>query len=352
MSKADINTPLPMPSISLFQAYKLRLKRRRLLWRSLRSRHQLACLQDYTARITPSDILCVTTLRNEALRLPFFLQHYRDLGVDHFLVVDNGSDDGSLDMLLGQPDVSVWQTEHSYRGSRFGVDWMTWLQLRYGHGHWVLTADVDELLIYDGCDQHGLTALTRVLDQQGQRAFGALMLDLYPKGAVGHQCYNAGQNPVEVLPYFDVGSYRAVRQAPMGNLWVQGGARERVFFANCPERSPTLNKIPLIKWNRRFAYVNSTHSALPRRLNAAYDGPDCNQPSGALLHTKFLPDIVSKSEIEKGRGQHFNHPQHFDHYYEQLSEAPDLWHTGSQRYTGPDGLVACGVMPKITWSST
>lgn len=349
MNKADIKTPLPMPGIRLLQAYKLRLKRQRLLWRSFRSRHQLSCLQDNTARIAPTDILSVTTLRNEATRLPFFLQYHRDLGINHFLIVDNGSEDGSLDLLLGQPDVSVWQTGASYREFRFGVDWMTWLQVRYGHGHWMLTADVDELLVFDGSDQHGLAGLTQLLEKRGQVAFGALMLDLYPKGPVDQHHYSAGQNPVEVLPYYDHAPYRAVRQVPMGNLWVQGGARERVFFAQSPDRSPTLNKIPLVKWNRRFAYVNSTHSALPRHLNAAYDGPGFNQPAGVLLHTKFLPEIVSKSEIEKGRGQHFNHPQHFDHYYDQLSAAPDLWHRQAQRYSGPEGLVASGLMSAIAW---
>lgn len=340
---------LAMPRISLLQAYKLRLKRRRMLWRSFRSRHQLTPLQDRAARIEPRDILCVTTMRNEAQRLPFFLEHHRNLGVRHFLIIDNGSDDGGLEMLLQQPDVSVWQTQASYREARFGLDWMTWLQMRYGHDHWVLMADVDELLVYDGYQSHALPDLTSLLEQRGQTAFGALMLDLFPKGPLDSHTYVPGQDPLEVLPYFDGGPYRAVRQAPAGNLWLQGGVRERMFFADNPDRSPTLNKIPLVKWNRRYAYINSCHSALPRHLNAAYDGPGGGTLSGGLLHTKFLPEIVSKSEIERRRGQHFHDPLKFEDYYDAITMAPDLWHPKAVTYAGDAQLVDLGLMSAIDW---
>ena len=47
------------------------------------------------------------TVRNEIVRLPYFLDYYRRLGAGHFLVVDNGSDDGTHEYLADQPDVSV-----------------------------------------------------------------------------------------------------------------------------------------------------------------------------------------------------------------------------------------------------
>lgn len=327
----------------------MRLKRRHLLWRSLRSRHRLVSVTDRTGQIAAGDILVVIALRNEALRLPFFLSHYRRLGVAHFLVVDNNSNDGSAQLLAEQPDVSLWHTKASYRAARFGLDWMTWLQMRYAHDHWCLLADADELLIYADHQRFGLPELTGWLDAQGRAGFGALMLDLYPKGALSAHSYTAGQDPTEVLNWFDAGPYRAQRQVPMGNLWVQGGARERVFFANEPSRSPTLNKLPLVRWNRRYAYVNSSHSLLPPALNGAYDGPGGNQPSGVLLHSKFLPGIVSISAIEKERQQHFHTPLDFDGYYDQISADPNLWHEGSIRFEGEGQLQALGLMQSGGW---
>lgn len=343
--------PDNLPPIGWAQKYRLRLKRRRLLWRSFRSRHDLTALENRTAGIGQDSILAFTTLRNEIIRLPWFLRHYRALGVDHFLIVDNGSDDGSVELLRDQPDVSLWQTHASYRASRFGLDWLTWLQMRYGHGHWTLLVDADELLVYPDCDTRTLHDLTAWLDARGQRAFGALMLDLYPKGPLGADPYNSETDPTDLLGWFDPAPYRSRRQSPLGNLWVQGGVRERMFFSNVPQRSPTLNKIPLIRWSRRYAFVNSCHSALPRDLNATYNGPNDRTPSGVLLHTKFLPEIVEKSQSEKTRRQHFHDPDQFGDYYDGIAARPTLWTSESVRYMGWKTLHQAKLIGLIEWET-
>lgn len=334
---------LPLPAISPWIAYKLRWKRRRLLWRCLKSRHDLTLCADRTQNIQPGNVLLIATLRNETLRLPHFMRHYRDLGVRHFLLIDNDSDDGSREFLSDQPDVSLWTTKSSYRASRFGVDWAGWLRIRYGHGHWCLTVDVDELLIYSGMDHLNLSDLSRRLDARGMAGFGALMIELFPKGPVGAAAYSPAQEPTEVLSWFDSAGYRSKRQYPMGNLWVQGGPRDRSFFLNDPRRAPTLNKIPFVRWNRRIAYVNSTHSLLPRSLNTLYDGPGDERPHGALLHTKFLADVVERAKVEKTRKEHFHSPDAFANYYDQLQANPDFWHGQATRYESVDQLAALGL---------
>ncbi|MCB1334345.1 MAG: glycosyltransferase family 2 protein [Roseivivax sp.] len=326
----------------------LRWRRRRLLWAAFRSRHALRAMQDRSAALPPG-VVAVSCVRNEIDRLPWFLRHHRALGVSHFLFVDNGSDDGTAQYLADQPDTSVWVTQAGYRAARFGMDWLTWLQMRHLHGRWSLTLDADELLVYDGMDRHALPDLTALLQRRGQQAFGALMLDLYPQGPIGTGRYEPDTDPALVLPGFDAGPYRAARQRPAGNLWVQGGARERAFFASDPARSPTLNKLPLVRWNRGFAYTNSTHAALPPRLNRAYDGPADRRPCGVLLHTKFLPGIVARSAQEKARQQHFTRPEAFDGYYDAIGRKPTLWYDETRRYDGPKSLIEAGLMPPIAW---
>ena len=120
----------------LIDRYRLRLERRRLLYRAFRRRRQLKALQVRSDALSRKAILAFTTLRNERVRLPYFLSYYRELGVEHFLMVDNGSTDDSREYLLEQGDVSLWHTEASYRKARFGADWLGWLQMRYGHGRW------------------------------------------------------------------------------------------------------------------------------------------------------------------------------------------------------------------------
>lgn len=289
------------------------------------------------------------TVRNEADRLPHFLDHHRRLGVDRFLIVDNASTDGTPDLLRAAPDVSVWTTGASYRASRFGLDWVNWLLLRHGHGHWCLTLDADELLIYPHWETRDLRALTHWLDRQGRRSMAAMMLDLYPKGPLSAQPHVPGQDPTEALPWFDRGNYGVQVQPLMRNLWIQGGVRSRVFFAETPRQAPTLNKTPLVRWDRRYAYVNSTHAILPRTLNRVYDEDGGERTSGLLLHTKFLNTAVSRAAEEKARAQHFANPASHDGYWDQLSADPDLWCAASTRLTGWRQLESLGLMSRGGW---
>ncbi len=331
-------------SRSLLTRYKLRLRRKRMLWRAFRSRHNLMPVSVRTGKIARNDILVFVTVRNEMQRLPWFLKHYRRLGVGHFLIVDNGSDDGTADYLRAEPDVSLWQTRASYKASRFGMDWITWLQRRYAHGHWTVTVDADELLIYPGHDTRDLCRLTADLMQHNQRVMGAIMLDLYPKGPPDAQSYDPEQDPVEVLPWFDAWGYQAQIQPKMGNLWLQGGPRARCFFSSDPRRAPTMNKIPLVYWDRSYAYVNSTHNLLPPALNQTWDVQGREALSGALLHTKFLPGSPARARREKARAEHFTNSKAYDDYYDAVAQNPDMWEPQSTRLTGWRQLVELGLM--------
>lgn len=71
----------------------------------MRKRRELLRVADRTSRIKPDDLLLFSTLRNERVRLPYFLNYYREMGINHFLIVDNDSDDGSAEYLAEQPDV-------------------------------------------------------------------------------------------------------------------------------------------------------------------------------------------------------------------------------------------------------
>lgn len=332
-----------------WQAWRWRRKRQLRLLRAFRKRGELAVVADRTARIAAGAVVLFCTFRNEALRLPYFLEHYRRLGVEHFLFVDNGSDDGGAELLEGQGDVSLWRTGASYRASRYGMDWLQWLLMCHGHGRWCVIVDADELLVYPHHDTRPLPALTDWLDARGIESFGALMLDMYSKGRVDRAVYAAGQDPMAVLQWYDGANYTITRKQDLHYLWIQGGVRSRMFLADVPRRGPTLSKIPLVKWNRRYVCLNSTHSMLPRRLNAVYDSEGGELLSGVLLHTKFLHTIGAKSAEEKQRRQHFGEPEAFEHYYDALIGAPDLWCAASTRYRGWRQLEAEGLMSRGEW---
>lgn len=332
------------------QSYRLRLQRKRWLIRAFRKRRELKTVIDRTSQIRPGDILLFSTQRNEKIRLPYFLNYYREMGINHFLIVDNDSNDGSVDYLADQPDVSLWYTKGGYKRSRFGVDWLNWLQRKYGHGHWTLVVDPDEFFVYPFCDTRPIRALTDWLDASSIKSFSAMLLDMYPKGRIDEQPYRAGQDPVEIATWFDSGNYTISKNHRFGNLWIQGGPRARVFFPDMPQKAPALNKIPLVKWDRRYAYVSSTHMLLPRGLNLVYDEWGGEKASGVLLHTKFLDTFTVKAAEELSRKQHYAASVEYKAYAETLKDNPDLWCKWSEKYINWRQLEILGLMSKGNWA--
>ena len=307
-------------------------------------------VSNQTNDIRTDDIIIFSTMRNERIRLPYFLQYYRDLGVNHFVIVDNDSNDGSREYMAEQPDVSLWVTSHSYKTARFGADWLNWLQSKYGHNHWTLTVDVDEFLVFPFSDTRPLRALTDWLDASSILSFSAMLLDMYPKGRIDAMPYHEGQDPFEIAAWFDSGNYTIAKNKRYANLWIQGGPRARTFFTDRPERAPAMNKIPLVKWKRHYTYVSSTHMLLPRSLNKVYEEWGGEKASGCLLHAKFLDTFGAKAKEELERGQHYANSHEYRAYHAAMRDDPDLWCKWSEKYINWRQLEILGLMSKGNWA--
>ena len=328
----------------------MRLRRKRRILRCVKKRRELKPVSNNTAAIRRDDILLMSVVRNEKIRLPYFLEYYRKLGINHFLFVDNDSDDGSYEFLKAQPDVSVWRTKTSYKRAAFGLDWSNYLLRKYANGHWVLTVDPDEFFIYPFCDTRPIRALTDWLDGCAVRSFGTMLIDMYPQGPVDTEPYHEGQDPFEIARGFDAGNYMITKNPDYKNLWIQGGPRARVFFQDNPSKAPALNKIPLVKWDRKYVYVSSTHSLLPRGLNQVYDEWGGEKASGALLHAKLINTLGDKAREELQRGQHYRGSGEYRAYAEQLEDNPVFWCDWSETYINWRQLEILGLMSKGNWA--
>ncbi len=305
-------------------------------------------VQDNTSAIARGDILLFCTLRNEAPRIPWFLDYYRDLGVAHFLFVDNGSKDGFMDVVGGQGDVSVWATEASYRDANFGMHWLNALLRRHGCGHWCVTCDPDEFLVYPHCDRRSLHDLAVFLESEYRRSFSCLMLDMYPEGPLDQAVYRPGDDPFEVAPWFDGTGY-SQRRGWLQDVYTRGGVRRRVFFRDIPDTAPALNKTPFVKWRWSYSYFLSMHQLVPGFLNAPHDEVH-NSPTGCVMHFKYFDLLRDKVAEELSRGEHWDNSFEYQRYDEQLGEqAPSLMFEGSVRYRDWRQLVPMGLMNMGQW---
>lgn len=177
-----------------------------------------------------------------------------------------------------------------------------------------------------------------------------MLLDMYPKGAIDAQIYREGQNPFDIARWFDPANYTIQKNKFYQNLWIQGGPRTRTFFADNPLSGPALNKIPLVRWNRRFVYVSSTHMLLPKGLNHVYDEDGGEIFSGCLLHAKFLSTFAEKSAEELDRKQHYSNSQEYHAYHAGLQSGTQLWCEESREYRDWRQLEELGLIARGNWA--
>jgi glycosyltransferase involved in cell wall biosynthesis len=322
----------------------------------------------------PGEIRAFLNTRNEAQRLPQVLDWHRRLGVGRFIIADDGSSDGTLDLLAAQPDVHVFRPLRSLTESRGGAVWMNALLDRYGIGHWCLVLDADELTFYPGAETASLRRLTMALEAEGATAMHAMLLDMYAPGRLADIRWAPEQQPLpQAFPLFDPGPYwhaRAPDACPPTEIY--GGVRQRVFFPEWHERRlglriaealfnlvnrsaavqrlewlqrlrrprpPNLAKVPLVRWQEGFAYDVSTH-----RLSGHL--PRLAAVQGVLLHFKFAENLLEKAQREVRRQQYFQGAREYQRYLARLEDeaALVLADGSSMRFEGSAQLVALGLM--------
>jgi hypothetical protein len=319
----------------------------------------------------PGELLALIVARNEALRLPDALATARALGVDRAIVVDNLSSDDTRE-LAARAGAHVILAEEEYAASNFGVAWTNAVLDAYARGHWVLVVDADEQLVFPGSDEVGLKALTEHLDALGSEALRTVLLDCFPPGPLAEAGYRPGAPLAGTAPMFELPRLRQEPIADFPHSLDYGGIRERLFFPEAdprrparwlrqklynlglripglrgsarfarlaPPRSPTVTKLPLLRWRDGAALVASTHRVAPMAMAE-------EQPSGVLLHFKFLQDFHARALDAVARGAHYDGSREYRRYLARIEADPRFSLAGPQArpYAGPAQLVELGLM--------
>ena len=259
------------------------------------------------AQTGPSAIVVV---RNEGYFLPRFLDHYRRLGVDRFVVLDDRSDDGSREFLAAQPDVLLLASARDFGEPVFPDDpdparrrirmvhaWRTLMLHRFALDRWALVLDADEFVVLpEGMD---VPELFRRAEGRGIRGVAGVMLDLYPEDIAGlrhaapfdpdggwffdgepHLKLNGGDRPAilhhgvraRLRSHYlkrETGFWRLLRRLRRGNAY---RAANWTF------------KVPMVKWQAGDAFLDSHWPALP--IDAELLLP--------IKHYKFTPDLYRR----------------------------------------------------------
>jgi hypothetical protein len=323
----------------------------------------------------PIPVIC--PVKDEMAMLPHFFDHYRRLGVQRFIFIDNGSTDGGKEYLCAQPDCRLFFTEQNYRESNYATSWINEIIERDGIEGWILYADIDEHLIFPDCESQSLPAYCASLTQRGFDAAYALMLDMYPAGDFLDVRPSKDVPLVHAMPWFDTDYViRAwpqrpwVRGAPGRKPQILGGPRFRVLTSLEKEASrgaldylllnqvdrfvdyvplplipalariwpldvTALQKTPLNYVRPGFKYWNS-HTA----TNSAF-----SDELLVFLHFKFCAELQARFRMVRA---HANHARRGLHYF-QLQQALQRWkgsliYEGSAKFESSEDLVSASLL--------
>jgi hypothetical protein len=316
----------------------------------------------------PNEKRLFTVMRDEALRLPNFLDHYRQLGVQRFFIINNCSRDDTCDYVLAQPDCHLFNAASSFLAARAGVNWLNALLAVYGVGHWILYVDADELLVYPQCEDRKLSELCDWMDHGGYQGLYALMLDMYSNKPIANVKYARNDSMITACPWFDrhysfvlrvslpftkklfpefepIGGPRFRLCYPHQNtdqLWPRLVPKLRYRFNKLAKKLrlpcwrgeyPAMQafKLPLIKWQAANRYITN------HRTNFVRLAPI----TGAVLHFKYLQDFAQRVEAALQTKEHYDGSAEYNRYAELLAADPDLsfMYAGSHRYRDSLQLV-------------
>jgi hypothetical protein len=296
-------------------------------------------------------VVLVSVMRNEVGILGDFLAHWRGLGVERFVILDNGSDDGTTERLAAEPDVDLHLVRRRfYPPMKQG--WINRAIADYGRDRWYVTADADEHLVFDGCGTRSLRDLVAHAAARGLRRVRGMLVDMYAAGPVlgpvlgpvpGTGSGERHGTLAEAFPLFDGDGYQETLCKQ--RISRQGGPRWRRFWR--AGISPELTKYPLFHIREGEVFDNP-HHLYPYGDNFA---SPCLL---GVLHYKFNEGLAAKIRDATDREQYFDGSAEYKHYRAVLAEERDLdlSHPGSRRYAGPEDLLACGLIEPIPWQAS
>ena len=283
------------------------------------------CVQE-----NPIIVLCI---KNDLKRIQVLVDHYRSLGVEKFAFLDNGSDDGTFEWLMEQPDIDLFKCYEPYQ-TAVKEGWINRIVSHYGFDRWYVVTDSDELIVFQGMERHPLSDLVKVLIQKGYKRIEGLTLDAYTEGNL----FSMPEDIRKDYKWIDTDSYKEIN-AVAGTHKIKkiiGGPRYRLMNSTVP-----LSKYPLVYWEKG-TISDSPHFQYPHDLI-------CASPCLAgILHFKFFGNDSEVYEKRAQKNSGFSRGIHYKKYMEFVKnqENTSFMYEGSVEFNSSD------VLKKISFISS
>ena len=292
-----------------------------------------------------SDEVCGVLLgRNIAYFIPAFMAHYRALGMKYLVYMDNGSDDGSIDLMRGYERVIVLSNRSNFR------EYQGYLRKHLGRayvdGGWRLAVDADEFLRYPNEARIDLPALARRLSERGHTGLLAQMLEMVPEGPLAkvddlafdtarERFRHYSLKDISALPYHSraIPFHGFLSQNSLSDERVKilfGGLRRSLFAEDC-----CLSKHVLYRDGPKV--ITQPHPHVSTGLHMA-------DFTVALQHYKFAGGFLAREQRRQAEGR-VSHNE-TDLRLEAFAKAPDMALNlpGMANDPTPEGMLQDGFL--------
>lgn len=260
------------------------------------------------------DVTLISVMRNGEPWLESFLAHHRLMGIGHFVILDNGSTDRSIEVLSRQADVTLLASSAPYHA--YENTMKRYLANEYCRNRWCLCVDIDEQFDFPGSADVSLQALIGYLDRRGFNAVITQMLDMFSDRPISEAKIAPGVDLRSQYPFYDLS---AVDKAPytfgeVSNPAIMthsGGIRKKVFGTN-----NGLTKVSLFRMDGRIKPFIAWHHALNAQLADL---------SSVLLHFPFVDSFYAKvaEAVNSGRYGYLTSDE-YSGYWAGLQKLPGL----------------------------
>jgi hypothetical protein len=309
---------------------------------------------------------------NEIYLLEAFLSHYRSMGVEQFLVLDDHSTDGTFEYLAQQDDCVLIKSKYRYgdvvkvtdgcfkngdKGQRAGILLKSVIPAKYLEGSWALYADLDEFLILP----EGYSSpwdFTNELERDGYGSVISSVVDFYPEHSNGifeDISLHRTEDLIHAYPYFDSGPILRI-DAQGAILPLEDTSTIRLlhdfeilkkkksfleFLRRCCKKksrriTTVYYKTPFVKFDPGVVYHGSHQSSATHPLDKYW----------CLAHFKFNYSLSKKTEFAV-KSKSYNKNSFKYSLYEQLQvklqqEPSSLISPASRKFTSTDDLAHAG----------
>ncbi|MGA2143245.1 MAG: glycosyltransferase family 2 protein [Brevinematales bacterium] len=292
------------------------------------------------------DFAVISLVKNGSPHIDAFIRHYKALGAGHFFIIDNGSDDNTVEMLKKFDNITLYSTLLPHK--LFECEIRRFVIESHCRNKWCIYADIDEFFDFPFSVKIGMKGLISYLSENNYTALVSYMLDMFSIEKFHPENPGYQESFENKYSYYDISDvkkadyFRYSRFLCGYNIipdrkikFYYGGIRNRVFKGG-------KNKYLLIK--HPLVYIDSFIEVLtnPHFCNKA----KIADITGVLKHYKYVPSFKDKVSVSLTSDSDYDYftKKEYKAYQDRLKDKKSLnfYTRSSKKLINTDQLLKDG----------